>query len=132
MELQFKKTPPSDDPPMLHPTPSYHPCSEIRSQYVQSPRPLRIILDLNGSLLFRHGNRNIDLRDEVKAFIHYMLQEHWVMTRSSATLSSVDKMLAKLLKPGDMKRFVGIWTRAHLELTLKQDSLGVQVYKQLS
>jgi hypothetical protein len=120
--------------PIPQPTPEYlYWCD---SPAVQSPAalPLLVILDLNGSLLFRHPNDRtiIDLRPDVKSFIRYLLQTHWVMIWSSATSSSVDRMLSELFMPSEKQNLIAIWDRSHLDLTRDQYYSNIRVYKQLS
>lgn len=100
---------------------------------MDSPRPLLVVLDLNGTLLCRKGRgSNFAARPRVNEFLEYLLSRHIVMVWSSARRVNVDNMCKKLFSREQMDQLVGVWARDKLNLTPEQYNERVQVYKQLS
>lgn len=106
--------------------------SNINAERTPVKLPLLVILDLNGCLVARKGS-DIELCDDVKPFLQYLLHEHWVMIWSSATATSVQCMIDKLFTTvEEQARLVAIWDKSHLDLTVEQYHSKPQVYKRLS
>ncbi|TID19943.1 HAD-like protein [Venturia nashicola] len=106
--------------------------SEIAALRFENTKfPLLVVLDLNGCLVVRQGPV-IELREHVKPFLEYLLEEHYVMFWSSATTASVKRMVDKLLTPEQQTRVVAIWNRSHFNLTPEQYNSKIQLYKKLS
>lgn len=101
---------------------------------LSAPRPLLIVLDLNGTLLYRtvRGGSSFKARPHVKQFLQYLLKNHFVMVWSSARPYNVQKMCQKLLQQSEMDQLVVVWSRDDLRLSKRAYSEKVQVYKQLS
>ncbi|KAI6858651.1 hypothetical protein KC343_g11055 [Hortaea werneckii] len=114
------------------PTFNYVKTANEKSKTLDKPRPLLIILDLNGTLLFRKSRgASFVGRPKVQEFLQYLLAKHKVMVWSSATPTNVELMCEKLFAPHQKDKLVGIWGRDKLHLTPAQYNQKVQVYKQL-
>ncbi|EME47362.1 hypothetical protein DOTSEDRAFT_69332 [Dothistroma septosporum NZE10] len=99
------------------------------------PRRLLVILDLNGTLLFRkkHGGSNkFVARPHVHDFLDYLFNNHSVMVWSSARPENVTKMCSDLFTPKQKYELVAIWARDKLQLPSHAYWQKVQVYKQLT
>ncbi|OTA38367.1 hypothetical protein BTJ68_01853 [Hortaea werneckii EXF-2000] len=114
------------------PTFNYVKTANEQSKTLDKPRPLLIILDLNGTLLFRKSRgASFVGRPKVQEFLQYLLAKHKVMVWSSATPTNVELMCEKLFAPHQKDKLVSIWGRDKLHLTPAQYNQKVQVYKQL-
>ncbi|RMY91514.1 hypothetical protein D0862_09704 [Hortaea werneckii] len=114
------------------PTFNYVKTANEESKTLDKPRPLLIILDLNGTLLFRKSRgASFVGRPKVQEFLQYLLAKHKVMVWSSATPTNVELMCDKLFAPHQKDKLVGIWGRDTLHLSPTQYNQKVQVYKQL-
>lgn len=99
------------------------------------PRQILVILDLNGTLLYRPDRRhsgNFIARPHAEPFLSYCLDTFVLAIWSSAKPENVRKMVAKLLTPAQAARCVVIWARDKLGLCADDYSARVQVYKRLS
>ncbi|RMD43525.1 hypothetical protein DV735_g1608, partial [Chaetothyriales sp. CBS 134920] len=105
------------------------------------PRRLLVLLDLNGTLLYRprhpktgrRGRQNI-LRPGARELISYLFDNHAVMVFTSATHRNAEACVASLLEhlsPAQRSQLIGIQTREQLGLTPAQFNAKVQVYKPL-
>jgi len=100
---------------------------------LDATRPLLVVLDLNGTLLFRKNKRNgFVARGHVAEFLHYLLANHKLLIWSSAKPENVHSICAQLFTPAQLEQLVGIWGRDTLRLTDEQYNQRTQVYKQLS
>ncbi|KAI7351068.1 hypothetical protein KC354_g12566 [Hortaea werneckii] len=114
------------------PTFNYVKTANEESKTLDKPRPLLIILDLNGTLLFRKSRgASFVGRPKVQEFLQYLLAKHKVMVWSSATPTNVELMCDKLFAPHQKDKLVGIWGRDKLHLSPTQYNQKVQVYKRL-
>ena len=98
-----------------------------------APRPLLVILDLNGTLLYRkqRGGSSFQARPFVHEFLQYLFKYHHVMVWSSARPKNVTNMITKLV-PEDKDKLIAVWSRDDLRLSNHAYKEKVQVYKQLS
>jgi len=98
------------------------------------PQPLLIIIDLNGTLVYRHKRqtKNFEPRPDLKQFISYLLQNHFVMIWSSARPVNVSTMVEGIFTPDQRRRLVDEWGRDTLRLSPQQYNNKTQVYKQLT
>lgn len=103
-------------------------------QTLDSPRQLLVVLDLNGTLLYRkaRGGSIFVTRPKVNEFIRYLFKHHRVMVWSSAKPANVRPMCAQLFSPEQHQRLIAIWARDTLRIPDKHYNSKVQVYKQLS
>ena len=139
-DTALRTTPPSPKEPHKHllkrpnPSWSYLKLANQDPKTTDAPRPLLVVLDLNGTLLYRtrRGGSDFLARPRVYEFLHYMLSNHHVMIWSSARPHNVSSMVDKLFTKEQSKELVGVWGRDTLRLTAKAYEQKAQVYKQLS
>lgn len=121
---------------LKRPTPSQDYFQNARQvlQTLDAPRQLLIVLDLNGTLLYRkpRGGSTFVARPKVNEFIQYLLGSHKVMVWSSAKPENVNPMCKKLFDEEDFQQLVAVWARDTLRIPAHAYSSKVQVYKQLS
>jgi NLI interacting factor-like phosphatase len=121
--------------PVPRPTEAYLVQASQPTQKLSRPRSILVILDLNGTLLYRKDRsrpRDIIARPRVKDFLQYLLSKFSVMVWSSATPPSVAAMCSKLFSGEQRRLLVAEWARDKLGLSPEQYAQKVQVYKQLS
>ena len=123
-------------PPAPKPTVGYLHQANLKPQRTDVSRRLLIILDLNGTLLFRpqrHGpkKRNFVTRPGTIALLDYLFQNHAVMVYTSARPENAEDMVNKLLTPHQRSDLVAVWARDKLGLTNEQYHAKVQCYKNL-
>ena len=100
---------------------------------MNSARPLLVVLDLNGTLIYRpNKGSNFVARPKVNEFLHYLLNNHNVMIWSSAKPKNVERMCDKLFTTEQKDQVVAIWSRDRLRLPEGAYNQKVQVYKQLT
>lgn len=96
------------------------------------PQRLLLVLDLNGTLLYRpNASSNYLPRPFLAPFLDYCLANHSVLIWSSASPQNVSAMCAQLFRPQDRRTLLGEWARDTLGLTPEQYVSKVQVYKRL-
>ena len=100
-------------------------------QNLGRPQPLLIVLDLNGTLLYRNGATQFVQRPCVLQFLDYCFLKHRVMVWSSARPENVRMICSNLFKPTQRDAIVAVWGRDTLRLTKQEYSEKVQVYKRL-
>lgn len=97
-----------------------------------APQRLLLILDLNGTLLYRRpGHIQYLPRPCLQEFLAYALANHSVLVWSSATPKNVKGMCERLFNPSQRRLLLGEWGRDTLDLTSNQYKERVQVYKRL-
>ncbi|KAG6171123.1 hypothetical protein E4U11_001220 [Claviceps purpurea] len=102
---------------------------------LSSPRRILVVLDLNGTLLFRPSRQNpthFVQRPHAKTFLQYCLETYHVAIWSSAQPKNVKSMVTQLLTPAQRSQCVVIWARDRLGLSVTDYGERVQVYKRLS
>lgn len=100
-----------------------------------NPRRILVILDLNGTLLFRPSRKRPSKfieRPHAKDFLKYCLDTFYLAIWSSARPDNVNNMVAQLLTPEQRKKCVVIWARDKFGLSKEDYDARVQVYKRLS
>ncbi|PGH02684.1 hypothetical protein AJ79_07563 [Helicocarpus griseus UAMH5409] len=115
------------------PTPSYLSTSLLSPTLLPAPQPLLIILDLNGTLIYRIGRRPIRFktRPGLHAFIDELCAKYTVMVWTSSQPPTVREVLEKTFSKEERERFVAVWARDTLGLNPRQYAEKVQVYKRL-
>lgn len=99
---------------------------------VHLPQRLLLVLDLNGTLLYRpNASSNYLPRPFLTPFLEYCLANHSVLIWSSAAPQNVSSICAKLFQPQDRRILLGEWARDTLGLTPEQYTSKVQIYKRL-
>ena len=110
--------------------------AHIPSVRLQASKRLLVIMDLNGTLLYRSNIRksvtSFIPRPYLKEFIDYLFQHHHVMVWSSARPQNVGAMCQDIFTREQLDQMIACWGRDTLRLTPKQYGSRVQVYKQLS
>lgn len=119
--------------PLARPQPtSWYLDDTMRQGQSGGPRPLLVILDVNGTLLRRSrpcdiGQPRIGLRD----FLQYLFSNHVVLFWSSMKSENMWHIVRAILDDSQWARVAGIWGRHTLRLTPAQYNAKIQVYKQL-
>ncbi|EJT76235.1 NIF domain-containing protein [Gaeumannomyces tritici R3-111a-1] len=119
------------------PAPAYLLRASFTTNRVDAPRPLLVVLDLNGTLLFRPRRRepkHFIARPHARTFLEYIATRFWVAVWSSARPGNVGSMIDSLLpRDGPARdRLVAVWSRDDLGLSRDDYGRRVQVYKRLS
>jgi hypothetical protein len=108
--------------------------SSQEPQQSSSRRPLLIILDLNGTLIFRKKRvfpPKFARRAGLDQFLASLIKNYSVMIWSSSQPPTVNAVCEKLF-PGAMHdKIVALWGRDKFGLTQRQYNNKLQVYKQL-
>lgn len=121
--------------PVPVPTEMYMSRASFGTMAGSQPRHLLVILDLNGTLVFRpkrSKSASIVKRPFVKEFLEYIFSNFSVMIWSSARPDNVLKMVEQVLDEDQRKKLVAQWSRDNLGLTPNEYAQKVQVFKQLS
>ncbi|KAI8414638.1 hypothetical protein FOFC_04250 [Fusarium oxysporum] len=98
-------------------------------------RVILIIMDLNGTLLYRPNKRrpfNFVERPHAKTFMKYCLDAFHVAIWSSARPENVNKMVEQLLTPEQREQVLVVWGRDSFGLSEGDYNAKVQVYKRLT
>lgn len=118
--------------PVPTPHARYLSLASIPPNPLLTPQRLLLVLDLNGTLLYRtHGASMYHPRPFLPEFLAYCLTNHSLLVWSSATPPNVSAICAKLFHPCDRSTLLGEWARDTLGLTSEQYASRVQVYKRL-
>lgn len=99
------------------------------------PRRILIVVDLNGTLLYRPSKRHpFDFveRPHARRFLAYCLDTFHVAIWSSARPANVDNMVCQLLDPGQRERCLLTWARDRFGLAPVDYDARVQCYKRLT
>ncbi|KPI37690.1 putative FCP1 homology domain-containing protein [Cyphellophora attinorum] len=116
------------------PSQTYLHTAALPSQQLLQPQKLLVLLDLNGTLVYRTGymRREVVKRPGVDRLVQYLFANHHVMLFTSATLKSAERMAKTLLTPEQYSQLITIRSREDLDLTHEQFINKVQVYKDLN
>lgn len=117
-------------PQRPEPSPLYLDIASEKCETLEANRPLPLVLDLNGTLLCRKGQRNFVTRPGAAAFLEYAFTKHRVMIWASSRAETVTSICESLLSEW-WSDLVAIWTRDRLRLPHSAVSQKTQVYKQL-
>ncbi|KAJ4389115.1 hypothetical protein N0V93_006577 [Gnomoniopsis smithogilvyi] len=99
------------------------------------PGPLLVVIDLNGTLLYRPSRKNstsFQSRRHAQEFVTYCVQTFWVVFWSSAKPENVKGMVNQLLSKPLRKQVVGVWGRDKFGLTEQDYNKRTQCYKRLT
>ncbi|KAI4131185.1 MAG: hypothetical protein LQ338_001390 [Usnochroma carphineum] len=119
-------------PPTPVPDPSYTAQSAIPATQLTCPQPLLLVLDLNGTLLYRsRASSNHRPRPSLQPFLTHCMSNYRVLIWSSATPPNVTTICSKIFTPKERKLLLGEWGRDTLGLTAQQYGAKVQVFKRL-
>ncbi|KAJ6438651.1 low-temperature viability LTV1 [Purpureocillium lavendulum] len=117
------------------PTPLYLAQSFAPPSTLLQPRRILVILDLNGTLLFRPTRRQPTRfveRPHARAFLDYCLDTFYLAVWSSARPENVARMLDQLLTDDQRRRCVVVWGRDRFGLSNADYNTRVQCYKRLT
>ena len=120
--------------PLPAPKPSQNYMMQAHNAPVQltSPQRLLLILDLNGTLLFRpNASTTFTPRPCLEEFLNYSCANHSILIWSSAKPYNVKGVCEQLFTPKQREALLGEWGRDTLDLTAQQYASRVQVYKRL-
>ncbi|KAJ5280003.1 hypothetical protein N7478_005375 [Penicillium angulare] len=127
----------SKTPPMTIPTASEAYMHRALQPPLRTPkRPLLIILDLNGTLIFRKHRKFPPVfaeRHGLREFLEELCRKHSVMIWTSSKPQTLNA-IAKTLFPTTSKKeskLVACWGRDKFGLTQRQYNAKLQVYKEL-
>lgn len=98
---------------------------------LSSPQRLLLVLDLNGTLLYRRAAQKYTPRPCLLNFLKYAFANHSILVWSSARPDNVRHLCKQLFSPDQRKMLLGEWGRDTLGLTFAQYKQRVQVYKRL-
>lgn len=103
------------------------------STTVNPPGHTLVILDLNGTVLFRPSKnpQAMIARPFLKPFLAYLFQNFKVMVWSSAKPNNVKALVDQALDKDLRSKLIGIWARDTFGLSSSNYSQNVQVYKNL-
>ncbi|KAG0648508.1 hypothetical protein D0Z07_5415 [Hyphodiscus hymeniophilus] len=99
------------------------------------PQHLLVVIDLNGTLLYRPNRKNPTkflMRPHAQSFLKYCVDTFKVVIWSSARPENVAAMCGTILTPDIKRRVVAIWGRDKFGLSKTDFNLRVQCYKRLS
>ncbi|KAL5351596.1 hypothetical protein ACLOAV_003456 [Pseudogymnoascus australis] len=116
------------------PSPTYLERSLHTPEQASEPQHILLVLDLNGTILYRPDRRRPSHfleRQSTASFLDYIFSRFQVMVWSSARLENV-RLMADKLFPGPRRQFlVAEWGRDRMGLTPEDFVRRVQVYKRL-
>ncbi|KAK8065364.1 phosphoprotein phosphatase [Apiospora hydei] len=118
-----------------NPSAQYMANSAVPPSHLPEPRRILVVIDLNGTLLYRPSRKNPSRfveRPHTRAFLDYCLNTFCVAIWSSAKPDNVHKMLNQLLAPEERAKVVAIWGRDTLGLSPADYNGRVQCYKRLT
>ncbi|KAK0635664.1 HAD-like domain-containing protein [Bombardia bombarda] len=117
------------------PTSAYLLRASFLARPVDQPRPLLVVIDLNGTMLFRPNKKNPSKfveRPCARQFLEYCITTFHVVIWSSARPENVRSMCASLISPALHGRLVAIWGRDKFGLTADDYNRRTQCYKRLT
>lgn len=131
-----KRHPPSQESGGIpEPTVQYLLQSHAPSSPLSEPRRILVVMDLNGTLLYRPYKRrpfHFIERPHAKSFLNYCLNNFYVAIWSSARPDNVEKMVERLLTPQQVKKCILVWGRDKFGLSAADYDSRVQCYKRLT
>ncbi|RKF79195.1 putative FCP1 homology domain-containing protein [Golovinomyces cichoracearum] len=120
----------------LSATDTYLQISMEKPKRLTKPQYLLVVLDLNGTLLYRsHGQSNAPLiisRPYSYEFLKQCTEKFRVVIWSSARPANVRKMCRLILPPEIRKKIVAIWARDKFDLSDEDYNLRVVCFKRLT
>ncbi|KAL8669874.1 MAG: hypothetical protein Q9168_005562 [Polycauliona sp. 1 TL-2023] len=123
---------PVESPAVPIPHASYLAQSAIATMKQSYPQPLLVVLDLNGTLLYRpKASSAYKPRPSLESFLAHCMSNYKILVWSSATPHNVTTICSRIFTAKQRKLLLGEWARDTLDLTATQYSSKVQVYKRL-
>lgn len=103
------------------PTSVYHSDARAIPTLLPSPQRLLLVLDLNGTLLYRpRASQNYTPRPGLSNFLKYAFANHTLLIWSSAQPKNVKSLCSRLFSRGQRQMLLGEWGRDTLGLTSAQ------------
>ncbi|KAK4148227.1 HAD-like domain-containing protein [Dichotomopilus funicola] len=103
---------------------------------LSKPQPLLVVLDLNGTVIYRKGHKKgsgqFSLRPFAQTFLELCLDRHHLVIWSSARPETVQAICTQLFSRVHRKRILAIWARDRFGLTTADYNLRTQCYKRLT
>ncbi|PGH04554.1 hypothetical protein AJ80_08498 [Polytolypa hystricis UAMH7299] len=121
-------------PPTPVPTASYLAQAALEPTIAKIPRPLLVVLDLNGTLVYRTHRGlppKFKTRPGLQDFMDDLFAKYKVMVWTSSQPLTADLVLKRLFRGEVRNQLVATWARDTLSLTKTQYKEKVQVYKRL-
>ncbi|KAF7718669.1 Uncharacterized protein PECH_001447 [Penicillium ucsense] len=123
-------------PPMTVPSPSKSYLTQASKPPRKSPtkRPLLVILDLNGTLIYRKHRRLPPVfarRHGLDEFLDILTSQYAVMIWTSSKPPTLHAICDQLFTPEKRRKLVALWGRDKFGLSYKQYNSKLQVYKEL-
>jgi hypothetical protein len=118
-----------------NPTEDYLHCASFVPCRLDQPKPILVVIDLNGTLLYRPNKRNphnFVERPLAKSFLQRCIDKHHVVIWSSARPENVRRMCAQLLPPEYLSRVIAVWGRDRFGLSADDYNRRTQCYKRLT
>ena len=113
-------------------TAEYLSIAELLPQLAPKPQRLLLVLDLNGTLIYRQrASSKYSPRPSLQPFLDYCFANHSVMIWSSATPSNVSAVCAQIFSLARRRELLGEWDRDTLDLSNVEYYEKTQVYKRL-
>lgn len=117
------------------PSASYLRGCQIAPIELKDPQELLVVIDLNGTLLYRPNRKNPTKflgRPNADLFLKYCIDNFSVVIWSSAKPANVNAMCDTILTPELRQKVVAIWGRDKFNLSPTDFVLRVQCYKRLT
>lgn len=118
-----------------NPTAEYLAASSIVPYLLPQPQHLLVVIDLNGTLLFRPSRKQptkFVARPNTAPFLKYCVDTFSVVIWSSARPENVTHMCNAILTPELKGKVIAIWGRDKFGLSKQDFDLRVQCYKRLT
>ena len=131
--LELFQKPLIPQPLVPEPTEKYLAQASSQPRLLPSRQPLLVILDLNGTLIYRNAANPYSflLRQASRPFLCSILEKYKVMIWSSARPQTVNTISSGIFTGDQKKTLVAEWGRDKFGLTPAQYKEKVQVYKRL-
>lgn len=118
-----------------NPSQEYFQACMFDPSLLRQPQHLLVVIDLNGTLLYRPDRRNptqFHMRPHAQTFLKYCVDTFTVVIWSSARPANVRAMCNTILTPNIRNKVAAIWGRDTFGLTQADYELRTQCYKRLS
>lgn len=117
------------------PSPEYLLRSSFLPRALPSPRTILVVIDLNGTLLYRPSRSRPSKfveRPFARDFLAYCVDTFAVVIWSSARSENVGRMCRQLLSPERHQRLLAVWGRDRFGLSRADFAARVMCYKRLT
>ena len=124
-------------PPLPVPMPTKDYLNQARSPSAKLPnaQKLLVVLDLNGTLIYRTKSSGNPTKHRVRPgtqkFLAYLFKEHLPMVYTSMQPETTKRIVPSVFSEEQARRLVAVWARDMLDMPKKYYFEKVQVYKRL-